>query len=236
MIIVMWTSFLLSIALLGLSTATRLAPLRSRRYVVKERHSVPRDFAWESDVPADHQIRLQVALKQNRFNELERHLYEVSDPDHARYGQHLSASEVNELLSPSSESLALIQEWLHSHINPKDITYSPAKDFLSITLPVAKVEELLQTKYSVYRHTDGSKIVRAPQWKLPLHLHEHVTAVQPTTSFLRTLNQGKMLMGNVKSEKKTKTEVTAKKRSGTVAEVCDARGVTSLCLRTLYET
>jgi tripeptidyl-peptidase-1 len=229
-------SFLMSVALLGLSTATRLAPLRSRRYVVKERHHVPRDFTWESDAPADQQIRLQVALKQDRFNELERHLYEISDPDHARYGQHLTASEVNQLLSPSSESLDLIQEWLHSHVNPEEITYSPAKDFLSITLPVAKVEELLETKYSVYRHTDGSKLVRTPQWKLPLHLHAHVTAVQPTTSFLRTLNKRKMLMGNVQPEKITRMKAMAKRGSGEMGEVCDAHGVTLLCLRTLYET
>ena len=226
----------MSVALLGLSTATRLAPLRSRRYVVKERHHVPRDFAWESDAPADQQIRLQVALKQDRFDELERHLYEISDPDHARYGQHLTASEVNQLLSPSSESLALVQEWLHAHVNPEEITYSPAKDFLSITLPVAKVEELLETKYSVYRHTDGSKLVRTPQWKLPLHLHAHVTTVQPTTSFLKMLNKRKMLVGKVQPEKITKTKAMAKRGSGEVAEVCDAHGVTLLCLRTLYET
>jgi tripeptidyl-peptidase-1 len=34
------------------------------------------------------------------FNELERELYEVSDPSHARYGQHLSPEEVNSLVAP----------------------------------------------------------------------------------------------------------------------------------------
>jgi tripeptidyl-peptidase-1 len=234
----MWMSLLLSVALLGFSTAIPLAPLRSRRYVLKETHRVPREFIWESDAPADHKIRLQIALKQDKFNELERHLYEISNPDHARYGQHLSASEVNQLLSPSSETLDLIQEWLHSHIAPEDITYSPAKDFLSVTLNVAKVEELLDTKYSVYRHIDGSKIVRAPQWKLPLHLHEHVTAMQPTTSFLRTPKQAPLFKGDIEAEKvvETATKARLKRRNGTVAEVCDANGVTSLCLRTLYET
>lgn len=232
----MYIPFLLSATLLGFSTATRLAPLRSRRSVVRETHLVPRDFTWESVAPADHQIRLQVALKQDRFHELERHLFEISDPDHARYGQHLSAAQVNELLSPSHETLALIKEWLHSHISPEAVTYSPAKDFLSITLPVAKVEELLETKYSVYRHIDGSKMIRTPQWKLPLHLHEHVTTVQPTTSFLRMPKQGKPLMRKADVEKQAKTKTRTKRGNGTVAEICDSNGVTSLCLRTLYET
>lgn len=58
--------------LLGLCAANRL----NRRYAIKERHEVPPGFTREGDAPGNHLVRLQVALKQSKFDELERHLYE----------------------------------------------------------------------------------------------------------------------------------------------------------------
>lgn len=68
----MRSSVLLSAALLAFSAAK---PLRSRS-VVKETHHVPHEFSRVGDAPGHHLIRLQVGLKQNNFEELERHLYE----------------------------------------------------------------------------------------------------------------------------------------------------------------
>jgi tripeptidyl-peptidase-1 len=45
-------------------------------YVVKERHHVPRQWRRVSSAPAQHLIELSIGLKQSRFSELERHLYE----------------------------------------------------------------------------------------------------------------------------------------------------------------
>lgn len=53
-------------------------------------------------------------------------------------------------------------------------------------LPVHKVESLLNTTYSLYRHTDGSTLVRAPEWSLPEDLHEYIDLIQPTTSFFQS--------------------------------------------------
>ena len=43
---------------------------------VRETHPVPRQFTWESDAPQDHMLQLSIALKQSRFEELDRLLYE----------------------------------------------------------------------------------------------------------------------------------------------------------------
>jgi len=59
----------------ALLTSTAASPLRGR-YAVKETHRVPREFVRESDAPGHALIRLSVALKQSRFDELERHLYQ----------------------------------------------------------------------------------------------------------------------------------------------------------------
>jgi tripeptidyl-peptidase I len=81
----------------------------------------------------------------------ESHLYEVSDPDHPRYG-HLSKDEVEVLVAPHSESIGLVNEWLGSHgFNEDAIVRSPAKDWVTINVPVRVAEQMLDTvSHTVY--------------------------------------------------------------------------------------
>jgi hypothetical protein len=64
--------FALTAATFGLAS---LLPPRSS-YVVKEVHPVPRRWTRIGPAPRQHLIELQIGLKQNRFDELEKHLYE----------------------------------------------------------------------------------------------------------------------------------------------------------------
>lgn len=68
----MQLSLLLLAALVSFSAAK---PLQSG-HVVKETHRVPREFTRIGDAPGHKLLRLSVGLKQSRFQELERHLYE----------------------------------------------------------------------------------------------------------------------------------------------------------------
>lgn len=75
-----------AITMLGLSVVLSVAfaaqaafasPLHSRTpYAVKESHPVPRKWTPVSRAPGDHMLHMQIGLKQERFDELERHLYE----------------------------------------------------------------------------------------------------------------------------------------------------------------
>jgi tripeptidyl-peptidase-1 len=166
-------------ALLG---ADALPTASSDNYQVKERHAVPR--AWKAAGPADKEetINLQIGLTQRNEGLVERHLIEVSDPSHERYGQHLTAAEVADIVRPDAESINQVHAWLAEH-GIEDIDYSPAKDWISIAIPIEKAEELLQTTYTKFQHRDGFTVSRTPEWSLPAHLHEHIEVVQPTTSF-----------------------------------------------------
>jgi len=53
-----------------------------------------------------------------------KHLYEVSDPDHERYGAHLSKEEVEALVAPHQESVDLVDEWLQSHGIERRISFA----------------------------------------------------------------------------------------------------------------
>lgn len=209
------------------------------KYAVKETHPVPGSFARVGDAPQDHLIRLSVGLKQSNFEQLERELFEVSDPSHPRYGQHLSQDDVTQLVKPSEESLELVKEWIHQHVHPDAVEHSSASDFLTFTLPVASIEKMLDTKYSTYRHRDGFELVRTPQWSLPLHLHEHISTIQPTNAFMRPFGQAKLYRtsGGTRALELTQDgSADADSKSSDISKSCHAENVTPHCLRLLYGT
>ncbi|THH09992.1 hypothetical protein EW145_g1636 [Phellinidium pouzarii] len=143
---------------------------------------------WEVDAmpSANHPITLKIGLKQSRINELINTLYEVSDPLHPKYGQHLSRIEVEELVKPHPESVYAVHDWLSMHgVNiATEVARNSAGDWLSVSLPLSRVESMLAAEYRVYRHkrTD-ERVVRTTAYSLPRALHDHIDLVQPTTMF-----------------------------------------------------
>lgn len=121
-------------------------PTKDYAYNVKEKINTPYGWVLHGQPAPHHTIELKVALPQPNFSELERHLYEVSDPDHQRYGQHLSKEEVEKLVAPHPESLAAVNTWLSTFgFSEDEFTRSPAKDWISLKVPVSVVEKMLDT-------------------------------------------------------------------------------------------
>lgn len=81
-----------------------LAASSSFPYV--KRHSlpsIPTGWTLNEEIPsADTLITLQIGLKQHRIDTLIKALYEVSDPDHERYGKHLTKEYYLYFLLPFS--------------------------------------------------------------------------------------------------------------------------------------
>lgn len=68
-------------------------PLAKRWDEFETKHAwaeLPRGWELHGDVPADHKLEMRIGLKQDKFDELIRQLYEVSDPDHGRYVCHFA--------------------------------------------------------------------------------------------------------------------------------------------------
>lgn len=215
--------------------------------MVKERHNAP--IAWKNVGPAakDEMLHLQIGLKQGTEGEVERHLEEVSDPGHARYGQHLTAVEIHDLVTPSEETVNSVKQWLADH-GVQDHAFNPSRDWVSIWVPIEKAEKMLDTTYSRFRHGDGSELSRAQEWSLPAHLHEHIEVVQPTNSFFRPGPKVNTLSGPVMGEETISLEwfetigknmyPTHKSAAGgaDVTALCNISFTTVDCLRTLYGT
>ena len=126
-------------------------PTKDCAYAVKEKINAPHGWVLHGQPVPHHTIELKIALPQPNFNELERHLYEVSDPDHHRYGQHLSKEEVEELVAPHPESLATVNTWLGTFgLSEDEFIRSPAKDWISVKVPVSVAEKMMDTVRSCY--------------------------------------------------------------------------------------
>ncbi|CAE6466677.1 unnamed protein product, partial [Rhizoctonia solani] len=155
-------------------------------HVVKERLAeVPRGWRYHSKAPSGYPLKLRIALPQPNFDVLERELYEVSDPKHTRYGQHLSSEQVNKLVAPHPDTLTSVDEWLASHgFELSTLERSPARDWVTIVLPVSKAEEMLGTEYAIWEHAESQeKIVRTMEYSLPESIHKHIHLITPTTMF-----------------------------------------------------
>ena len=103
-----------------------------------------------------------------------------------RYGDHLSKEEVDELIAPSSTTVESLEAWLAYHeIDPlSSLSRTDAGDWVTVTIPIGKVEDMLDAKYRVYKHVNtGETVVRTTSYSLPDILHEHISVIAPTTYF-----------------------------------------------------
>ncbi|RWA11315.1 hypothetical protein EKO27_g3791 [Xylaria grammica] len=222
-----------SAALVAAAQVVLATPVARSSYSVKDTHNVPRGWTKVARAPADHVMDLQIGLTQSNFEELEKQLYEVSDPAHPKYGQHLSADEVEELVKPTKETSDLVHEWLGDNgIVPS--SYSAAKDWITVSLPISEIEKLLGTEYHLFEHKDGSKVARALSWSLPRHLHDHIDTIQPTNSFFRARNQASQAFvdAGIFSDPSIQSYPT----NPEIGAVCNTSSVTPQCFETLYKT
>lgn len=77
-----------SFVVVALAPVALTKPLAKRWDDFQIKHAwVETPSGWEvhGDAPADHRIDLRIGLKQDKFDELVEHLYQVSDPSHERY-------------------------------------------------------------------------------------------------------------------------------------------------------
>jgi tripeptidyl-peptidase-1 len=155
----------------------------------------------------------------------------VSDPEHPRYGQHLTGEEVDALVRPKKETSDLVHEWLREN-GIEDLSYSSAQDWIDVHLPVSVVEALLDTEYYHYKHENGNIVARTTSWSLPRHLHDHIDAIQPTTSFFRAKGEEYTYIDAPAEVPGSYTPPT----DADIAKVCNVTSVTPECFATLYRT
>lgn len=68
-----------------------------------------------------------------------------------------------------------MDDWLISNgFDLSTLERTPAKDWVTIVLPVSKAEAMLGAEYAVWEHAEsGEKVVRTMEYSLPESIHAH---------------------------------------------------------------
>ena len=194
----------------------------------------PHGWKRLADASADHPLKLRIALQQPNEALFERTLYEVSDPSHASYGQHLSRDALSALLAPRAESTSAVLGWL------RDAGIPPSKidedgEWINLDVTVREASALLDADFGVWGHEATSvKRVRALRYSVPDEITQHIRMVAPVVRF-----------GQVQAERNQIFEVVDAKQPAfkTAAAIppqeldvaaCNA-SITPECLRALYK-
>lgn len=162
----------------ALLTATAVSagplPLARRGYATKETHYVPRDWIVTSTSHPDQTLKLNIAVKQSRPEDFHAHLLAISHPDSPQYGDDfLTNDEIAAYNRPHQHHLEAVLAWLAEHgVEEHHLSFSHAKDWISLKIPVSKANYMLDTKFHTYTHSSGAQVNRVTSWSLPVYLHD----------------------------------------------------------------
>ncbi|KAJ3491365.1 hypothetical protein NLI96_g751 [Meripilus lineatus] len=234
------------ILLLGALSSATAKPLLTKRWDDFEvKHAwdeVPKGWQLHGSVPSDRTIDMRIGLKQDRFDELVSALYEVSDPLHAKYGQHLSKEEVEALVAPHPDTVDLVDSWLAAHgVDTTSAQRDNGGSWVSVTVTIEQASRMLNTTYNVYRHPQSDEyVVRTTSYSLPRILHEHIGVVSPTTYFstMRSMKATSFIQADaepVQDDLEFASKLAALGPLATVPTSCNTV-ITPACLRALYNT
>jgi tripeptidyl-peptidase-1 len=102
-------------------------------------------------------ISVVLTLGAGRRQDLERKLFDVSDPNHPDYGRHLSKPQIAELLAVPEATIERVRAHFFAH-GAKAATPSVFRDVLAVTASVQSVEAALATTISTFTHKERSDV------------------------------------------------------------------------------
>ena len=140
-----------------------------------------------------------------------------------------------------------MDDWLSHHDLLHDpecqLTRSSSGDWISLSVPVGRLEQMLGTKYHVYKHSaTETTLIRTTSYSLPSILHDHITVVTPSTYFGRPKPQHKTSFiqktedvppGDADGAMIPTTTNTYVNNNLTVSPTCDSQ-ITPSCINALY--
>lgn len=106
-------------------------------------------------------------------------LAEVSDPHHAKYGQHLTTAQIGALVAPPADRIERVFGWLSSvGVERSACELSLHKDFITVSVTVDQAEALLKTEFHTFKSTATNQLVaRAAAYHVPMALEHDIDFV-----------------------------------------------------------
>ena len=128
-------------------------------------------------------IMVMMQHSEEQKNKLEEIFYSVSDPKNENYGNHLSQSQVTELVQ--HKEVHLVVDWLKQH-GAKRIDVGVHKDSVEAELTIIAAEKMLKTKFYSFQHKkhEGITIQRAIfDYSVPADIARIIQLVGNTVRF-----------------------------------------------------
>ncbi|EGX88742.1 tripeptidyl-peptidase 1 precursor [Cordyceps militaris CM01] len=213
-------AFLLPILVATLAAASPLTQFITKQAL----DTVPDGWQLKTAAPVDQKLNLYIRLKEQNIDQLQQRTLEISDPDHADYGKHLTKAEIDTLTAPTKDTVDSVTKWLSSHgVDAGKIQ----SGFLTVSVSVDQAQKMLNTDYGVYTNAaTGRETVRTTSYSLPQYVHSAIDMVQPTTLFsdlgLSTRNMIPF------------QELPASSNQARAGDVCAQEGSSTKCLRQNY--
>ena len=177
--------------------------------------------AWTSKGAAHPtvMIRAQIGLNQPNIHVLQEELLDISNPKSRNYGNWLSKEEIHAITAPPKENIAAVKTWLQSN-GIVDID-QPSPDWIELSVPVSKMESLLDTKYEMFHNKRyDTMIPRTSKFSVPKSLHGIIDLITPTTAFYQKM-----------SAEIDDADTLIARNTNTV---CDTTALTPGCVKQLY--
>lgn len=219
---------MLAVAYLASLALTLVSAKPLANLVVHERRdAVPSGFVHSGAAPASEPLNLRINLVQSNLAGLESALNAAAIPTSPSYGKWLSKEEVEVFARPSDETTAAVTQWLSEN----GVEFSPASaagDWISLSVPAAKANELFKADFSVFTHiASGQQSIRTMEYSLPASLQAHIKLVTPTTSFNAPRRAGPVLV---------KSEAAAPQGPTPAASAAGCSStITPTCLQSMYK-
>lgn len=124
-------------------------------------------------------MTVTLTLRQQNLDELKQIASDVSEPTHAKYGQHLSMKQVHELTKPSEETYKIINSWfVESGAAITNIEPLQGGAVLRLTMSVKDIKKLFKTNVNYIQLVDSKEIkLRAGDLQIPAHVAKEISAI-----------------------------------------------------------
>lgn len=175
--------------ILALIVAAAAAPSRRAGHVLHEKRAAePVDWIDVGRLQPSHVLPMRFGLTQQNLHLVEEMLMAISHPTSPTFGSHMSTTEVNDAFAPSKATLNSVVSWLESAgIALERLRLAHNSAWVEVNATTAEVEDLLNTEYHVYVHTQtGKEQIGCQSYSVPTHISEHVDLIRPTVHFKHT--------------------------------------------------
>eukprot|EP01104_Vermistella_antarctica_P008628 TRINITY_DN2168_c0_g1_i1.p1 TRINITY_DN2168_c0_g1~~TRINITY_DN2168_c0_g1_i1.p1 ORF type:complete len:570 (-),score=120.49 TRINITY_DN2168_c0_g1_i1:112-1821(-) len=174
-----------SLAVLAVLVTLVQCEMKHARYFPEGTSSLPLPSKWTKtgvSVPGDAELRLHIALTNQRLGEMEAKFWAVSDPTNADYGNHLSLDEIAGRFGAKEETIEAVSQWLSDN-GVTDFDLLRSRDWIVANVSITSVQNMFHVEFSTYKYQASNAYTPGTleAYSLPVELTDHIDLVSGIT-------------------------------------------------------